>query len=169
MDHCVVADEADLRTAADDAFGDAAAGDLSVLRDREDLEDRRVAEEGLPEFWLQHAGEHGLHVVDEVVDDGVITQFDLGAFGLVAGVGVRPNVEADDRRAGCGGEDDVRFRYAADAGVKDAHAHFICRQFVEAADDRLDRALHVALNDERQFLDLGVLQLRHHLFERGAR
>ena len=37
-----------------------------------------------------------------------------------------------------------------------------------AADDGFDRTLHVALDDQREFLEAGVLQLRHHLLERTA-
>ena len=37
-----------------------------------------------------------------------------------------------------------------------------------APDDRLDRALHVALDDQREFLAARGLHLRHHLLERAA-
>src|SRR5256885_8865064 len=35
-------------------------------------------------------------------------------------------------------------------------------------DDRLDRALHVALDDQREFLAAVGLELAHHLLERAA-
>ena len=41
-------------------------------------------------------------------------------------------------------------------------------ELVERAVDRFDRALHVALDDEREFLAARGLELRHHLFERAA-
>src|SRR4029077_18408979 len=45
VDHDIVADEAHPRAAAHDTVGDAAAGNLADLGDREDLEDLRVAEQ----------------------------------------------------------------------------------------------------------------------------
>ena len=49
-----------------------------------------------------------------------------------------------------------------------AHRDLVGRDPFERADDRLDRALHVALDDDRQFLGGAGRDLREHLFERAA-
>ncbi len=43
----------------------------------------------------------------------------------------------------------------------------VVADFLQCANDRLERALHVALDDEREFLAPGVLELLHHLLERA--
>ena len=80
VDDDVVAEQADIGAALDDAFGDPAAGDLADLRDLEDLQDLGVAEEGLAPLGREHARHRRLHIVDEVVDDVVVA--DLDAVGL---------------------------------------------------------------------------------------
>ena len=52
--------------------------------------------------------------------------------------------------------------------MDDARADFVGAELVERADDRFDRALHVGLDDQREFLAAGGLELRHHLLERAA-
>ena len=49
-----------------------------------------------------------------------------------------------------------------------AHRDLVGRDPSERADDRLDRALHVALDDDRQFLGRAGRDFREHLFERAA-
>src|SRR5690242_10787633 len=52
--------------------------------------------------------------------------------------------------------------------MNDASRHLLGAELVERADDGFDRALHVALDDERKLLAAGALELAHHLFERAA-
>ena len=52
--------------------------------------------------------------------------------------------------------------------MDDARADLVGAELVERAGDRLDRALHVALDDQREFLAARGLDLRHHLLERAA-
>ena len=49
-----------------------------------------------------------------------------------------------------------------------ARADFVGAELLERADDRLDRTLHVALDDERELLAARRLELAHHLLERAA-
>ena len=53
--------------------------------------------------------------------------------------------------------------------MHDARPDLVGADLVERGDDRLDRALHVALDEERELLDAGRLQLGHHLLELAAR
>ena len=73
---------------------------------------------------------------------------------------VGADVEADDRRVEAFGERDVGFGDAADARMQDARADFIGAELVQRADDRFERALHVGLDDQREFLAARGLELR---------
>ncbi len=59
-------------------------------------------------------------------------------------------------RLGGFGQRNVRFADAADAGVHDARRDFFRAQFFERGDDGFDRTLHVALDDQREFLAPGA-------------
>ena len=50
------------------------------------------------------------------------------------------------------GERHVGFGDAADAGMDDARRHLVGAELLQRADDRFERALHVALDDQREFL-----------------
>src|SRR5262249_45022542 len=47
-------------------------------------------------------------------------------------------------------------------------ADLVVAEFFERTGDRFERALHVGLDDEREFLAARRLELRHHLLERAA-
>ena len=51
---------------------------------------------------------------------------------------------------------------------QDLRRHFVGRELVERGDDRFDRALHVALDDQRELGDARGLELIHHLLEAGG-
>ena len=112
---------------------------------------------------------HGLlHLVDEVVDDGVIADLDALALGRLAGLRIGAHIEAEHDRARGRGEPDIGFGDAADARMHDARANLVGPQFVERRDDGLDRALHVTLDEERELLGAGGLEIGHHLLEAAA-
>src|SRR3984957_17439578 len=81
---------------------------------------------------------------------------------------VGAQVEADDGGARGFRQRHVRLGDAADARIEDARHDLRRAELVERADDRLDRALHVALDDEREFLAARRLELMHHVLERAA-
>ena len=150
MDHHVVAQQAHLGAAPDDAFGDHAAGDLADPGDVEDFADRGVAEEALAQGRRQHARQRVAHVVDHIVDDRVVADLDAVALGQVARLRVGPHIEADDEGAGCLGQDHIAFVDPADRRVQHPHRDLVGRQLFERADNRLERALHVGFDDDRQ-------------------
>ena len=79
------------------------------------------------------------------------------------------DVEADHHRARSLGQRDVGFGDRTDAGREHASAHLVVADLLQRADDGLHRALHVALDDERELLAAGAfLELAHHLGERAA-
>src|SRR5690606_9530537 len=70
------------------------------------------------------------------------------------------------RRAG---ERDVRLGNAADTGMQHTRRDLVIAELGQRLDDRFDRTLHVALDDERKLLTArGGLQVRHHLLDRAA-
>ena len=163
-----VANEAHAGAALDIAVGDAAAGDVADFRHLEYFENLSVAEHGFADGRRQQAG-HGLfHVVDQIVDDVVVADFDAVALRRFARFLVGAHVEGDDRHAGGFGQRDVAFRNAADAVVQHAGRDFVGAELVERAVDRFQRSLHVGLDDQREFLAARGLGLRHHLLERAA-
>ncbi len=89
----------------------------------------------------------------------------LGGFARLL---VGADIEADDGRARGFRQRHVGFVDAADAGMDDPRGDFLGAELVERADDRLDRALHVALDHQRELLAARGLELGHHLLERAA-
>ena len=76
--------------------------------------------------------------------------------------------EADDRGVEAFRQRHVGFRDAADAGMQDARGDFLGAELLQRSEDRFQRALHVGLDDQREFLAARGLELRHHLLERTA-
>ena len=66
-------------------------------------------------------------------------------------------------------ERDVGFGDAADTGMNDARGDLFGVELLERGDDRLDRALDVALDEQREFLAPRRFELAHHIGERTAR
>ena len=85
-----------------------------------------------------------------------------------ARVGARADVEADDERVRGGREVDVVLRDPADARVDDVDAHLRVLDLLELAEERLDRALDVALQDDVQVLHLACLEVVVQRLERDA-
>ena len=85
-----------------------------------------------------------LDLLRELVDHAVLADLDPLPVGQLARLGRRPHVEADHHRVRGGGEVDVVLGDAADAGVDHVDAHLGVLDLRQLADDRLDRALHVA-------------------------
>ena len=94
----VVANEADVGATLHGAVGDAAARDLADLGNVEDFQDLRVAEHGLAPLRREQAGHGLLHVLNEVVDDVVVADFDAVAgrkeFPLIVKADVQGSLEA---------------------------------------------------------------------------
>src|SRR5690606_14076622 len=115
VDDDVVAQEAHAGTTFDHAFGDLTAGNLADLGDLEDLLDHRVADEGFTTVRRQKPAHGTLHILDEVVNDVVVADFDAVAGGQFLGLLVGTDVKAHDDGIGSRGQGDVRLGDAADA------------------------------------------------------
>src|SRR5262245_49534357 len=89
--------------------------------------------------------------------------------GRLARLFVGAHVEADDRHAGGLRQRHVGFGDAADAGMDHARADLVGGELLDGADDRLERAVHIGLDDQRQTLAASRCELAYHLRERAAR
>src|SRR5690606_41373706 len=84
---------------------------------------------------FRSAGHDDLNVVDQVVDNRIVTDLYASPLSQVARFLRRADVKADHRRARAFGELDVRLVDRADAREHHARAHFFVRQLVERADN----------------------------------
>src|SRR3990172_8594753 len=168
VDHHIIADEPDLSATLHLALRDAAAGDLAHLGDCEHLQNLGIAEEGLVPRGCEHAGHGLLHLVNEVVDHRVITDFHALALGHLPRLCISSHIEAEHDRARSRGEPYVGLGDATHSRMDDARAHLVGAHLVERRDDGFDRALHVTLDEEGELLDAGGLQIGHHLLEAAA-
>src|SRR4051794_38022610 len=117
-DHAV-ADHPRLRVARDHAAADQHTRDVAELRRAEDLPDLGETRLDLLELRLQHALQRVLHVLEGRVDHRVEPDVDALARGALAGLRVRPDVEADDDRVVDRRQVHVRLGDRADAAVDD--------------------------------------------------
>ena len=169
MNDDVVAQQTYLGATFDLALGDLAARDLADLRNVEDLLDRRVAEEHLALRRSEKTRHRRFHFIDEIVDDVVVADFDALVIGRLLRLRIGADVEADDDSLRCRRKRDIRLGDATDARMHEARFDFVVADLAKCSRDRFDRTLHVALDDKREFLALGVLELLHHLLERALR
>src|SRR5205823_6608219 len=160
--------QADIGAALHGAVGDAAARDLADLGNVEHLQDLGVAEHGFAQRRREQAGHRLFDVVDEIVDDVVVADFDAVTFGGRGRFLVGADREADDGGVETFRQRDVGFRNTADAGMQNTRGDLVGAELLQRTQNRFQRALHVGFDDQREFLAARGLELRHHLFERAA-
>ena len=145
------ADDAGVRLAVHLAVGDEAAGGLALV-DLENLAALGVADDGLAGEGLKKA-EHGLaNLVDEFVNDGVKLDLDPGGLGRFHRLGLHLDVEAHDDRFRGVGVGDVGFGYRARRGGDELAIHLRGLDGEDRFLDRLDRTLHIALEDDLELV-----------------
>src|SRR6056297_3179089 len=164
----VVADQAYFGTTLDAAISDETTCDLADLRDVKDFPDFSVAEEDFPKGWIKHAGHGLLHIINEIVNDIVVTDLDTITVRCGLRLHVGTYVEADHNRIRGGSKRNIRFRDATNGRMHESRLNLVGRQLAKRAGDGFDRTLHIAFNDERKLLVAVLTKLRHHLFERTS-
>src|SRR4029077_6904155 len=102
----------------------------------------------------------------ELVDHAVGADVDTLAVGELLGLDARPDVEADHERVRRRGQVDVVLGDAADARMDHVDADLGVLDLAELPDERLDRALHVALEDDVEVLDGALRDLVEERLER---
>src|SRR6478609_10808330 len=150
-----VADDASLGASLDLARADDRTGDRAELGGLEDLAHLGGAELGLLELRLQHALQGRLDLLDGLVDHRVVADLDALALGHIGVLPLGPDVEADDDGVRGHGQVDVVERDGTDTAVDDPQVDlFADVDLHQRVLERLDRAGHVALEDEVERLDL---------------
>src|SRR5215210_4697584 len=168
VDDGALADDADARVTADDAVRDVAARDHAQARGAEDRAYLGLAQDLLALDRGEHADERLADVVGELVDDPVGADVDALALGERPCLGVRAHVEADHDRVRGGGQHDVALGDRADARVDDIDSDLGVLDLAELADDGLDRAPDVRLDDEVELSDGALLELGEELLQGDA-
>ncbi len=154
-----VADDANLGGPPDDSARDHATRDRAEPRDLEESTDFGLAEDLLGLDRREHADESLLDVLGELVDDAIRADVDALAFGELSGFSARTDVEADDDAVRRRREVDVVLRDPPHARVDHIDPNLGVLDLLELPEQRLHRALHVALQDDVELLHLADLHL----------
>src|SRR6266481_9018745 len=162
-----VADQARAGAADDLAVHDHASRD-SRAGDVENLADFGAAERLLAVSRCEQPFHRLAHVVDRFVDDGVEANLDAFFLGEVRGLRFGTDVEADYDGFGSRRERHVGFGDRSGRAVNHLKLDLVGREPRERVGERFDRALHVALQDDFEFLDLAGGEPRAQIFERDA-
>src|ERR1700733_13344 len=168
IDHRAFAHDANLRIALEYAVDDVAARNRAGTLDAERVAYCRAAHIGLLAPRFEQAFHSLLNLVGNFVDDGVRPNLDVLLLRELRRFAVRPDAEGNDDRAGGRSQQHVVLGYRAHAGPDDLQLYLVVRKFRQHFGEYFDRALHVALDDDAQFLDLASLQLFVQLIERDA-
>ena len=112
--------------------------------------------------------EHGrLEVLEQLVDDLVGPDLDVGLGRHLPGPPVGTDVEADDGGVGGLGQLHVVLGDPAHAPVDEAELHVVALELAQALGDRLERAPHVGLQDQVERGRLAPLDLLEQVLELG--
>ena len=151
---------------ADDAFHHQQTGGLVALASREDLLDFGAADDVFDlertEFAKQFLG----HFVGQVIDHVVIHHPHAVALHQIARLGIRTDVETDDRRLGSIRQRHIAFGDGTHAGMQHADLDVIVGEVVQRRNDRFDRSLHIRFHNHRPFDDIRLVE---HRIEAGRR
>src|SRR3954454_14965634 len=167
--HHAVADDARLGVARDRSGADDDTGDVAELGGAEHLADLGDTRLDLFELGLEHALERVLDVLEGGVDDRVEPDVHTLAGGTLAGLRVRPHIEADDDGVVDGGEVDVALRDRTHTAVDDAQLHRLVHVDLEhRLLECLDGTGDVTLDDEDERVDLALFESAGKVIERDA-
>ena len=169
MNDDIVTQQPHIGAAAHQAVGDPATGDLADFADVEYFENLRVAQFAFVQRRLEHAFQHRLGIVDDIVNDGVIADIDAFAPCQIPRLRVGAHVEANDVGVRGGGQNHVRFGDAANAGMENLHRDLVGRQILKRALHRLDGAVDVSFDNHRQPLQPVFAGLREHIVHTDLR
>ena len=120
----------------------------------------------LLDFGRKHALHRILHLLDSIVDDAVEADIDVHLLCQLAGWSGRTNLEADDEAVlGSGCHVDIALADLTHSLVDDVDLNLLGREFDERVAECLDGAVHVALDDEVEFLHATQSDVVSQLFQ----
>ena len=93
MDNHIIAQQAHARTAFHAAFCDLTARNFTKLGDVEHFEDFSVADKALTAFWRKHTFKRAFNLIQQFINNRVITNFDAFTLGQIFGLAVGPYVK----------------------------------------------------------------------------
>src|SRR5512146_646451 len=167
MNHDIVPQHAHLRAALDVAFEHVATSDRADFRAAEHLADVDQPDHLLLSLGRKHAGEGGFDLLDRLVDDVVVAYIHASTLDQLARRRVGTSIEADDYRARCHREIDVRFSDAAHAGMHDVYLDFVGREARKRMRKSFLRPLDVGLEHDCKSLLLALAHLLEYVLELG--
>ena len=169
---CAAALDAGAGVAPDFAFAHHAPGNRADARDAEDLPHFGDANRAIRVDRLQHALERQFDIFQQLVDHRVQADFDVHRLGMAAGCRIDVHVEAEDDRAGRARQHHVAFADVAHVARQDAQLDpfgVVLFNRAQRVDNRLQRPLHVHLDDQVEFFGLALAVLREDVFQRNRR
>ena len=101
-------------------------------------------------FRIEQAGHRFFHLIDQFVNDAVEFYLDAFAFRRGHRHAFDFDVEADDDRVRCARQQNVGFGNRTDAGMNDLEIDLLALDLIERADQRFERTLRVAFQNDAQ-------------------
>ncbi len=147
---------------------DHTAGHRTKLRRTEHITHFGNTQDLLANVAAEHAGQSLLHIINDLVDDAVVTQ--VQTFGLddLAGSGVSTDVEAEDHSVGGQRQVGVGLGDTTHAAGDDLDLHFVVAQLGQRALQRFQRATYVGLDNDVEGLFLVLAHVLEHVFQLGG-
>ena len=107
----------------------------------------------------KHTLHSGADLLDSIVNDTVQTDINAVTLCVFCSNGVGTNIEAYDDGIGCACKHNVALGNSTNCAVDDLYADLIVGELFKRLLDCLNGALNVSLDDDRQLLDLALLDL----------
>ena len=142
-----------------------ATSDGADLGDLEDLADLCVPKHLFADVRREQALDSLLDVIDNVIDNLVVTNLNALVLGKHSPLGVGDNIEADDDRLRCLGKQDVRFGNPANCLVNHANLDLFVADLLDLRFEHIDRALHIRLEHHKDFLEFCIGDLGEHVVQ----
>ena len=164
----VVAQQADLALAIDEAVLDVATRNRTDLGDTEYFADLYASLVDFLEHRIEQARHRALNLIRQLVDDGVQSNVDLFLLGRRLRGTLGTNVEADDDRLRRRRQQHVGLGDRADTGVNHANTNLVVGQLLQRVGQDFGGTADVRLDHDVEILDLAFLEMIVQLVERNA-
>src|SRR5690606_6067109 len=167
-DHHVVTQDADRLVTVYGALGHHTAGHLTELRRTEHIAHIGNAHDIFAEFRLEHASQGRFHIINQVIDDAVVTQIQAFLLNQALGCSIRTHVETEDNSVGSHGQADVGLGDTAHTRRNNLHLNLVVAQVLQSLGNGFQRTTHVGLEHHIEGLDLVLAHVLEHILELGC-
>src|SRR5271165_5512821 len=166
--HYVVAQQANLGIALYDTIGHVAACNRAHLGNAEGVAHLGTPQIGFFDNRFEQASHGLLDFILQLVNDGVQADVHLLLLRQFLRFAFRSHIEADDDGVRRRGQQHVGFGNGAHSAQQDLDFHLVVGEFGQQVAQDFHRALNIALQNDKQFLLTGELQLLRQAFEGDA-